>query len=141
MPKQRYKIYKVEDKIASDSTTSEGMQMWLDWVVRTKWWKERSKIKHVRVVFPTVGKMSGAEKEGPHLACIKFGAFSLDQLTACHELGHILAWDADANDEEDHGPRFVATYLSIVKRFISAEFARDLANDFDEAGVRYSSWE
>lgn len=143
MAKQRYKIYDVENAAFGSQlyTTADGMQAWLDWICRTKWWKERSKIKHVQVVFPVVGKMSGATKEGPHLARIEFGPFSLCQLTACHELGHVLTWDEAASDEEDHGPKFVGTYLRVVKRYMTAEAARKLASDFDEVGIKYTSWE
>lgn len=141
MAKQRYKIYGVENEYNPNNTTPDGMQAWYDWICRTKWWKDRSKIKHVQVVFPVVGKMSGAVKLGPHLAKVEFGPFSLCQLTGCHELGHILTWDANADQEEDHGPRFVSAYLSVVKRYIGVETANALAEDFDEKGVIYSAWE
>jgi hypothetical protein len=139
LPKQRYKIYKIENaNFNVNNTTPEGMQAWFDWICRTKWWKDRSKIKHVQVVFPVVGKMSGAVKLGPHLAKVEFGPFSLCQLTGCHELGHVLTWDAEADDEEDHGPRFVGAYLSLVRRYIDANMANALIEEFDEAGVKYT---
>jgi len=138
LSKQRYKIYKIEEDYNPPSTTPEAMQMWFDWVVKTKFWRDRSKVKHVKVVFPVVGKMSGATKDGPHLAKIDFGVFSLNQLSACHELAHILTWDAEADDEGDHGPRFVGMYLETVKRFYGAEQAKLLQKDFDEKGVKYT---
>ena len=139
MANQRYKIYKIENNLTACWTTPEAMQAWFDWIVKTKWWKERSKIKHVKVIFPVVGKMSGAFKEAPHLARIEFGVFSLCQQTACHELAHVLAWPGDdTTPEEDHGPKFVAMYLQVVKRFMSAEEAKLLQREFDDRGVKYT---
>jgi len=136
---QRYKIYESEDALDDAWTTPEGMQAWLDWVVKTKFWKERSKVKHIRVVYPVVGAMSGAIKETPHLACIQFGAFSLTMITACHEISHILTWPGDdSTPEEDHGPKFAAMVLEVCKRYISVKIAKKLQKQFDDRGVKYT---
>jgi hypothetical protein len=139
--KQRYKIYAADEQMADVWATPDGMQAWLDWVVKTKWWRDRTKIKHVKVNYPSPGKMSGAVKDGPHLARIDFGPFSLTQLTACHELAHVLTWDAEADPEGDHGPRFAGMFLAVCHRYISAQFSRKLAAAFDAKGVSYSAWE
>jgi len=138
MTRQRYRIYSFEDEQADDYTTPDGMQAWFDWVVRTKFWRDRSKVKHVAVGFPVTGGMSGAKKLAPHLARIDFGVFSLCRRTACHELAHILTWDADADAEEDHGPRFAGAYIAVVRRFISAQEAARMEKEFDERGIGWS---
>lgn len=139
MAKQRYKIYAAEDIMEDVYTTPEGMQTWFDWIVKTKWWRDRSKVKHIKVVFPVTGAMSGAVKNAPHLATISFGVFSLSHMTACHELAHILAWPGDdTTSEEDHSPHYAGTYLSVVQRYVSAKAAKKLRAEFDKRGVKYT---
>lgn len=139
MPNQRYKLYASEEALDDTWTTPEGMQAWFDWVVKTKFWKERSKVKHVQVVFPVVGAMSGAYKDGPHLARIEFGVFSLTMITACHELAHILTWPGDdSTPEEDHGPRFAAMMLAVCKRYITVALAKKLQAQYDKRKIKYT---
>lgn len=139
--KQMQKIYDLEDSYSSDNTTPEAMQAWIDWILRTKWWRDRSKIRHVRVVFPVVGKKSGAFREEATWARIEFGVFSLCRQTACHELAHILTWNEDGDDEEDHDDIFAGMYLSLCRRFISAKWGEKMEKDFDEEDIKHKHYD
>jgi len=139
--KQMQKIYDLENAYSSDNTTPEAMQAWIDWILRTKWWRDRSKIRHIRVVFPIVGKKSGAYREEATWARIEFGVFSLSRQTACHELSHILAWNEEGDDEEDHDDIFAGMYLSLCRRFISAEWSGKMETDFDEKGIKHKYYD
>jgi hypothetical protein len=143
--KQRYRLYEAEDAsgIGELWTTPDGMQAWLDWVARTKFWRENSSVRHFKVRYPVPGQMSGARKftgEGERrVAEISFGPFSLCMLTALHEITHLTKnlYSEGFDDEQDHGRAFATMELRIVKRYLSAESAAKLADKFTEYGVEF----
>lgn len=143
--KQRYRLYEAEDasEVGDLWTTAEGMQAWLDWVVRTKFWRENSSVRHIKIRYPVTGQMSGARKftgEGERrVAEISFGPFSLCMLTALHEITHLTKnlYSESFDQEQDHGRAFVTMELKVVKRYLSAEQAQILADKFAEMGVEF----
>lgn len=135
--RQRKKIYRIEDDMPADNTTPEAMQAWFDWIVQRPWWQKLTDVVHVRVVFPIVGKQSGAYKEADNWARIEFGVFSLCRLTACHELAHILMWRPRGDAECDHDEYFAGMYLFVIKKLCSAEDAREMAKHFAQNGVKW----
>ena len=143
MPKlrQRYKIYKAEWATWPwyGSPTPEAAQGWYDWVARTKWCRDHSPIRHFRVVYPVFGKLSGVEIDGD-TCIIDFGPFSLTWPNMVHELGHPLDYhegkDRDAM-ERDHNDVFAGIYLALVKRYISADDAILLQNEFVKRDVKW----
>ena len=147
MKGNRFRIYDAEaDSDITDLwTTPEGMQEWMDWVTRTKFWRENSSVRHIKVQFPVVGAMSGAYKftdEGERrVAEISFGPFSLCLLTAVHELTHLTKnlYREGVSNEQDHGPAFATMELRVVKRYISAKEARLLEMSFVKHGVKFDA--
>ena len=139
----RYRIYEAEADIGELWTTPEGMQVWMDWVCRTKWWRDNSSVRHIKVKYPTVGQMSGAHKftgEGERrIAEISFGAFSLCLMTACHEITHLTKnlYREESTHEWDHGRAFASMELRVVKRYIDAKTAKGLEASFLDHGVDY----
>jgi len=140
MARQRQKIYSIEaDFPVGGYTTIEGMQLWLDWVTRTKWWHDHTTNRHVRAKYSTA--MSGANKVDDLNADIGFFVFSLCQLTACHELAHVIGWLPGKDHERDHGPKFAGIYLALVKRYIGVRTAASLEKVFVEKGVKFTPYE
>ena len=141
----RYRIYDAEaDSGITDLwTTPEGMQAWMDWVGTTKFWKENSSVRHIKVRYPIVGPMSGAFKftdEGERrVAEISLGAFSLCLLTAVHELTHLTKnlYREGVTNEQDHGPAFASMELRMVRRYLSAKEALLLEKSFDRHRVKF----
>jgi len=141
MIKQRYKLYACEAKVwpYRGSTTPEAGQLWFDWVARTKWWRDHSPIRHFRLKFPCFGKMSGIILDGD-VAEVEYGAFSLTLQNFVHDLAHILDYHPGASREQmerDHSPVFAGFLLALVKRYMSADEAKELQSAFDDAGVKY----
>lgn len=139
----RYRIYEAETGIGELWTTPEGMQAWMDWVVNTKFWKDNSTVRHIKVKYPVVGPMSGAYKfsgEGERrVAEISFGAFSLCLMTACHEITHLTKnlYREESTNEQDHGRAFATMELRVVKRYIDVRTAQELAAAFKDHGVDF----
>jgi hypothetical protein len=147
----RERIYRAEKEAGLTSgpgATLDGMQAWLDWVARTKFWGEVSSVKHFKAKYPVVGQMSGAWKfsgEGERrVAEISYGPFSMSHGGACHEITHLTkglfheGTDVAAM-ERDHGPAFANMYLRIVKRYISADDARTLERAFIKHKVKFDA--
>jgi hypothetical protein len=145
-----YKAEKAAGLTGGPGATPEGMQAWLDWVARTKFWQEVSSVRHFKVKYPVVGQMSGAWKfsgEGERrVAEISYGPFSLSHGGGCHEITHLTKnlfheGTDQAAMERDHGVAFATMYLRIVKRYMSADDARVLAAAFLDYGVKFdASW-
>ena len=139
--RQRAKIYAAEKEAwpACGSPTPEAAQGWYDWVARTKYWRDRSPIRHFRVIYPVFGKLSGVEVDGD-TCIIEFGPFSLTLPGMVHELGHPLDYHPGTDREameRDHNEVFAGIYLALVRRYISAEDADLLQSKFEEKGVKW----
>lgn len=140
MPKQRYKIYDAERELPGVYFSSfEAAQGWLDWVCRTKWWKEHSTIRHIKLIYPTYF-MSGATKLDDKNAEISVYAYSLDAITMCHELSHLVYWVPGNDQEKDHNPKFAGVYLAVVKRFMSKRWMERLQKEFEDYGVKWEEY-
>lgn len=140
MIKQRWKLYAAEDKATQADRCwlggIEAGQMWLDRAMRKTWWRKRSPIRHVKLVYPYGGGMSGATLEGNVLTvCIR--PESLNDCTLAHELAHGLAWNPNGDAEKDHGPKFAGALLACYRAFVGAAVADAVKDAFDETGVKY----
>src|SRR4030042_827123 len=106
--KQRYKLYKAED-VATQPwrwfASAEAAQMWLDKKVRTKWWRKSTDVRHVKLVYPYGGGMSGATKEGAVLT-IFITPDNLGVPTLIHELAHGIVWMPGRDRGKAHGTRY-----------------------------------
>jgi len=140
MIRQRFKLYAAEDKATQADRCwfggIEAAQMWLDKKVATKWWRKQSPIRHVRLVYPYGGGMSGATLEG-NVLTIAIRPESLNTSTLIHELAHGLAWVPGHDSERDHGKKFARALIECYRHFDSAAMAEAVEDEFDEAGVRY----
>ena len=138
----RFRIYDAErnlDRLYFSST--EAAQGWLNWVCRTKWWKQHTTIKHVDLLYPTFS-MSGSEKVDDSLGRIEVYATSLEVLTLCHELAHLIDWRPRTNSQERcHDAQFAGVCLSVVKRYMGAKWALKLAEYYEAEGVKIIPYE
>jgi len=140
MIKQRYKLYAAEDAATKADRCwlggIEAGQMWLDRAVRKKWWRKQCQIRHIRLVYPYGGGMSGATLEGDVLTiCVR--PESLNTSTLIHEMAHGLAWVPGHDAEKDHGKRFARALIECYRHFESASMAQAVEDSFDAAGVKY----
>jgi len=140
MIRQRYRLYAAEDKATKADRcwfgSAEAAQMWLDRAVRRKWWRKTSDIRHVKLVYPYAGGMSGATKEGVVLTiCVR--PESLNSSTLVHELAHGLAWHPTGDSEQDHGKKYARALIECYRHLDSAAMAEAVQNAFDDAGVQY----
>lgn len=140
MIRQRYKLYAAEDRATKADRcwfgSAEAAQLWLDKAIRRKWWRKRSDIRHVKLVYPYAGGMSGATKEGAVLTiCVR--PESLNTSTLVHELAHGLAWNPKANSEQDHGKAYAGVLIDAYRHLDCAATAEAVAEAFDDAGVKY----
>ena len=137
----RYRIYKAErclDKLYFSS--ADAAQGYLDWVCRTKWWREHTTIRHIRLIYPTY-HMSGAIKLDDKNAELSIYATSLDAATLCHEMSHLIAWYPGTNAERDHNATFAGVYLEVVKRYMGVVCKEELIESFEEQGVKWTPYE
>lgn len=138
--KQRYRLYRAEDEATKADRSwfgsAEAAQMWLDRAIRRKWWRKHSDIRHVRLVYPYAGGMSGALKEG-NVLTVSIRPESLNTATLVHELAHGLAWVPGHDSEKDHGKRFAGALIALYGLLEGAEIGRAVQQAFDEAGVKY----
>lgn len=139
MIKQRYKLYAAEDEATKADRCwfggIEAASMWLDRAIRKSWWRKHSQIRHVKLLYPYAGGMSGATLEGNVLTiCIR--PESLNTSTLIHELAHGLAWVAGHDSEKDHGPKFAGALIEAYRHLDCAASAEAVAEAFDEAGIR-----
>jgi hypothetical protein len=151
MKGNRERIYDAEIEAGltvGPGATPEGMQAWLDWVARSKFWQENSSVRHFKVVYPSMGKMSGIVKfsgEGERrVAEVHYRPFSMSEGGACHEITHITKnlyreGTSVEDMERDHGPAFATMYLRVVKRYISAGTARRLEKAYIKHKVNYDA--
>lgn len=136
---QRWRLYDAEREVFGNGayfSNKEACQGYLDRMVKTKWWVDRSPIEYVRAEYP-VYSWSGAHKLDEKNARIDYYCTSLNVHTSCHEMGHIFHWIPGKNDERDHNAAFAGGYLAIVRRFMSAKHADELQLAFDKYGVKY----
>ena len=137
----RYRIYKAEqalDKLYFSSP--DAAQGWLDWVGRTKWWKQHSTIRHIRLNYPTY-HMSGAIKLDEKNGRLDIYATSLEAATLCHESSHLIVWYPGNNPEKDHNAVFAGVYLAVVKRYMGVVCMAKLLEAFEEEGVKWEPYE
>jgi hypothetical protein len=143
--KQRKKLYDCEDAVWPEygTPTPEAAQGWYDWVARTKWWRDHSSVKHIRIKYPVFGKFSGIVLED-NVAVVEFGPFSLVKECLLHELGHVLDYHegtGEAAMERDHNPKFAGILLALVRRYMSAGEADELQKEFEARKVRWDPYE
>jgi hypothetical protein len=138
--KQRFKLYAAEDAAMKTErcwfASVEAAGMWLDKKVATRWWRKASPIRHVKLLYPFAGGMSGATLEG-NVLTIAVRPESLNTSTLIHELAHGLAWVPGHDSERDHGPRYARALIECYRHFDSASAAAAVEDAFDDAGVRY----
>jgi hypothetical protein len=143
MIRQRYRLYAAEDQATKADRcwfgSAEAAQMWLDRAIRKKWWRKACQIRHIKLVYPYAGGMSGATLEGAVLTiCVR--PESLSTTTLIHELAHGLAWVPGHDSEKDHGPRYAGALIACYRHFDCAAAAVVVENAFDEAGVKYEEF-
>jgi len=143
MIRQRYKLYEAEESAMRATREwfggAEAAQMWLDKAVRRKWWRKASAVRHVKLVYPYAGGMSGATLEGAVLTiCVR--PESLNTVTLIHELAHGLAWVPGHDSEKDHGKRYAGALIECYRHFDCAAAAVAIEDAFDEAGVKYEEF-
>jgi hypothetical protein len=135
----RWKIYDAERDAGLNGGpggTLEGVQAWYDWAIKTKWWREHSVVRHVRVIYPSVGKMSGVIKffgEGERrVAEVHYGVWSMSEGGTMHEATHMMKGllISGADDDRDHLQAFATMYLRVVKRYMGKWSADKLAEQF-----------
>lgn len=143
---QRERLYDAEDAIGFEGfyTTVEAAQMVVDKILRTKWWRQRSRVRFVRVVYPAEG-MSGAFPEDDTHWKIEFSPARLCEISLMHEMTHVLVGvtkgNSPAHHERDHGPKYAGALLAVWRRFLSARLAKALQDEFDERKVKYAEFQ
>jgi hypothetical protein len=143
--KQRHKLYDSENDVWPEygTPTPDAAQGWYDWITRTKWWRDRSTVKHIRLKYPIFGKLSGIVLED-NVAVVEFSPFSLTKECLLHELGHVLDYHpgtSEAAMERDHNPTFAGILLALVGRYMSADEAKKLAAAYEARGVKWTPYE
>jgi hypothetical protein len=104
-----------------------------------KWWRRVTDVRHVKLVYPFPGRMSGAMKEGAVLTiCIT--PDNLCVPTLVHEMAHGVVWLPGSDSEKDHGRRFAGALIECYRHFDCADTAEDVEEAFDEAGVLYDPY-
>ena len=140
--KQRYKLYAAE-LVATQPwrwfASPQAAQLWLDKKVRTKFWRRHSKIRHVKLVYPFMGAMSGATLDGDILV-IEVLPESLAVPTLIHELAHGLVWIPGKDPERDHGRRFAGALIEAYRHFDCAATADALIAEFETRGVKWEEY-
>jgi hypothetical protein len=138
----RYRIYDAErSPNRMYFTTTDAAQGWLNWVCRTKWWKERTTIKHIDLQYPSYS-MSGSTKIDDTLAKVEIYCYSLDVLTLCHEITHLIDWRPKTlSQEKCHDARFAGIELLVVKRYMGLWWYNELLRSFEKEGVKFDVFE
>jgi hypothetical protein len=151
MKSNRWRIYQAEADAGLNSGPGapvEGVQAWFDWAIKTKWWQANSAVWHARVIYPSVGKMSGVIKfsgEGERrVAEIHFGVWSMSAGGTMHEATHLMKglYREGSDDDQDHLSAFATMYLRVIKRYMSKDWAHKLEHEFLEHEVDFDhAWE
>jgi hypothetical protein len=138
----RYRVYEAEKKIPKQYFSSvEAAQGHLNWVCRTKWWKQHSTVKHINLKYPSF-YMSGSWKLNDVLAEIECHAWSLDIGTVCHEQAHIIDWRPRTTSQEKcHDAQFAGVNLAVWKRYMGKSWADMLEKAYQEEGVKWIPYE
>jgi hypothetical protein len=134
----RYRLYEAEKDFERLYFSSpEAAQGWLSWVCRTKWWKDHSTIKYIDLNYPTYS-MSGSWKVDDSLGRIDAYAFSLDAMTLCHEMAHLIDWRPRTTSQEKcHDAHFAGTELAVIARYMGADWRVRLEAAFLDHGVKW----
>jgi putative metallohydrolase (TIGR04338 family) len=121
-------------------TVSE-MQAWIDKIISSRWWKNRSEIDYIRVM-PGRGCRNALATQsimkGRWVHTIKMPIWSRSQLVILHEICHHLT-DPNGNWEmtvAPHGREFCSSLVALVKRWMGNETAKKLREAYRNNRVK-----
>ena len=140
--RQRWPLYEAEDELigpVSWYSSVEGCQFDVDSFIKRKWWRDRSPVRKIDIVYPVRG--TGAVRLSDTHWRIEFSPKAMADVNLAHELAHVLmgvtpGHSAD-DHEQDHSAHFAGAELAIVGRLISADVGRRLQRAFEDFDVRY----
>jgi len=142
MTRQRHRLYDAEDEIANETgwySSLAGAQFEVDRLIRGKWWRDRSPVVRVDLVYPE--RESGAERITDTHWRIDYSPRALCGINVAHELTHVLMGataGARLDDhDQDHSAHFAGAELEVVKRLIGRDTAQELRRQFDAFDVKY----
>lgn len=139
---QRSRVYKAEDACVDGQNfyTLFGMQTYVDRITKTRWWRNRAKLRYWTVYVEMYSPVRREDRrtlfvdrrrrairiaQKPDLNPIEVSEGDL-----IHDLAHFLSND-------NHGPKFVRALLDLTRRFHSKPTrARQLAEMLLDHGVR-----
>ena len=141
--RQRDRVYESEDALigpVSWYASVQGAQFHVDAFLRSKWWRTRSKVTHVEILYPL--KTTGAYRIDDTHWRIEFSPRALCDLNVAHELTHVLMGVTQGqtpdDHDQDHSAHYAGAELEVVKHFLNADIARRLQDSFDENGAKYA---
>lgn len=115
------RIYEAERSLhmMGFATRMSDPQAFLDHAVSTVWFRNRWKRHKLQTVEVKASTLIGAWTDFDRNT-IYLPPWAFNSLTLLHELAHLVV------GKHDHGPKFAAAHLALVRRFMG-----------DEAGRRY----
>lgn len=133
---QRSKLYKAEMCIRHKGRKFESIaevQMYLDKILASAWFKRRYSMKAVRV---QSGRGCYASGNSPTITLAKWG---LNEAVVLHELSHLVTDRTYGTyGIQAHGREFAKTFLELVRHKMGDEIWRTLKDSFAKARVKHT---
>jgi len=142
---QAKKVFVAEDNFGrgKEFDSLAEIQVWVDKIVASRWWKNRSPFKYVRIMSGQVNALAAwSRPRGKRLyvPTLKLPKWARRELVILHELCHHMT-DPSPHHRRyaDHGPEFCKNLLALVKRWMGQDAATDLRASFKTSGVKIRS--
>lgn len=142
--RQRQRVYQSESVLSNAGRvfrSVDQMQRYVDRIVESDWWKERSKVEEVFVFLgrkdsstayahPAGSYWYGVQQDCPFITIPP--TWAARDTIILHELAHIMVPSVEA-----HGPAFCTAFIELVTKFMGTLRGRQLRESMDEHGVTH----
>lgn len=143
MPTQQDELYDAEEtcSVGISFVNLREIQIWVDELRDSWWWQkwywmvERVEVGTSRKQHESVGWFDRDKSAGR----MEMGHKHRDQLSAIHELSHILA--EARHNSQSHDPMFARTYLELTYLIRGSDAWLELQRAFDKAGIQYGQYQ
>lgn len=116
-------------------TDVEDAQLYVNHIVKSRWWKNRSEVYNVRVEYlQRPGAWCVGDREGQFQGVIQLVHPRLCETYILHELTHVVTRGV----KQDHGPRFCANYLEMIERWMGRQWRNELELAMGNYHVNFS---
>jgi putative metallohydrolase (TIGR04338 family) len=145
---QKSKLYAAEQVLGKHDVYFKRLadiQSYVDKIVASDWWQERSKYKSVVVLLGRKdsgkafasrhGRYNGTYYASPYI--VLPGPWAATHSVVLHELAHVV--HAHSYNEQAHGPEYAKVYIDIVQQFKGSYSARQLRESFEQGGVKIAA--